>query len=99
MDFALICRDAPDALPRRLESRAEHMAGLKTAKTEGTIIDGGAILDSEGNMVGSVVLCRFPDRVALDAYLEREVYAREKIWDKIEVLEMRFVDWPKLMAS
>jgi uncharacterized protein YciI len=99
MDFALICRDVPGALPRRLEARAEHMAGLKIAKTDGTIIDGGAILDSEGNMVGSVVLCRFPDRAALDAYLEREVYARENIWAEIEILDMRFVDWAKLMAS
>ena len=59
MDFALICRDGRDALQRRLAARVEHMAGLKTGKTDGTIVDGGAILDDEGNMVGSVVLCRF----------------------------------------
>lgn len=99
MDFALICRDGRDALRRRLAARAEHMAGLKTGKTDGTIVDGGAILDDEGNMVGSVVLCRFPDRQALDAYLKSEVYAREQIWGDIEILEMRFVDWPKLMAN
>ncbi len=96
-DYALICRDAPGVLERRLAARAEHMAGLKLEKAEGRIVDGGAILDAEGSMAGSVVLCRFDDRSALDAYLAREVYAREEIWGDVEVLEMRFVDWPKLM--
>ncbi|WP_223478291.1 YciI family protein [Oricola indica] len=99
MDFALICRDAPGRLAQRMAARAEHMAGLKDEKLAGTIVDGGAILDSDGEMAGSVVLCRFPDRAALDAYLEREVYSREGIWGDIEVLEMRFVDWGSLMDA
>lgn len=99
MDFALICRDAPGVLETRLAARAEHMAGLKLEKAAGTIVDGGAILDDGGNMVGSVVLCRFPDRAALDAYLAREVYAREQVWGDVEIIEMRFVDWAKLMES
>ncbi|SIS69656.1 YciI family protein [Paracoccus saliphilus] len=96
-DYALICRDAPGVLERRLAARNEHMAGLKVEKAAGHIIDGGAILDAAGNMAGSVVLCRFDDRAALEAYLAREIYVREGIWGDIEVIEMRFVDWPKLM--
>ncbi|WP_136686086.1 YciI family protein [Falsirhodobacter xinxiangensis] len=99
MDFALICRDGAGKLEQRLAARAEHMAGLKTAKADGTIIDGGAMLDDAGNMVGSIVLCRFPDRAALDEYLTREPYARESIWGDVEIIEMRFVDWPKLMGE
>ena len=99
MDFALLCRDAPGVLEKRLAARTEHMAGLKVEKAAGTIIDGGAILDAEGNMSGSVVLCRFPDRAALDAYLVREVYACEGVWGEIAIIEMRFVDWAKLMAD
>lgn len=99
MDFALICRDAPGALQRRLLSRDAHMAGLRREKRMETIVDGGAILDAQGDMAGSVVLCRFPDRAALDAYLAREVYARDGVWAEIEILEMRFVDWTKLMAD
>lgn len=99
MDFALICRDAPGILEKRLAARAEHMVGLKAGKTDGTIVDGGAILDADGNMAGSVVLCRFPNRAALTEYLAREVYAREGIWGDIEIVEMRFVDWTKLIAD
>ncbi|WP_435171038.1 YciI family protein [Falsirhodobacter sp. 1013] len=99
MDFALICRDGEGTLEQRLAARAEHMAGLKTGKAAGTIVDGGAMLDADGNMVGSVVLCRFPDRAALDEYLGTEPYARDGIWKDVEIIEMRFVDWPKLMGE
>lgn len=98
-DYALICRDAPDALARRMDTRGAHMDGLKVEKAAGRIIDGGAILAPDGSMCGSVVLCRFDDRAALDAYLAREIYIRENVWDTIEVIEMRLVDWTTLMSS
>lgn len=97
--YALICRDAPGVLEERLAARAEHMAGLRVEKSAGRIKDGGAMLDAEGNMIGSVILCEFQDRAALDDFLSREVYARKNIWGDIEVLDMRFVDWAKLMAE
>ncbi|MGI3170888.1 YciI family protein [Pseudooceanicola sp. C21-150M6] len=97
--FALICRDAPGVLEKRLAARAEHMAGLKVEKAAGRIVDGGAIIDDDGNMAGSVVLCAFEDRAGLDAYLEREVYAREGIWGDIEIVPLKIVDWDKLMAG
>lgn len=99
VDYVLICRDAPGMLSRRLACRAEHMAGLKVEKAAGRIVDGGAILDAEGNMTGSVVLCRFDDRSGLEAYLKREIYARDDVWGEIEILEARFVAWDKLMAG
>lgn len=97
--FAPICRDAPDALAARMAARADHMAGLRTERAAGHMVDGGAMLDEAGNMVGSVVLCQFDNRAALDAYLSREIYAREGIWGEIEIIPMRFVDWSKLMAD
>lgn len=99
MDFALICRDAPDARDRRLAIRPAHFEGLKRERRDGYILEGGAILNEAGEMVGSVVLCRFPDRAALDAYLAREPYVQGKVWGEIEILETRFVDWPKLMGE
>lgn len=98
-DYALICRDAPGVLQQRLACRAQHMAGLKREKAAGSIVEGGAILGPDGQMAGSVVLCRFDDRTALDAYLAREVYARDGVWQEIEVLDLRLVDWPKLMGD
>lgn len=93
MQFALICHDRPGALAERLAVRNLHLSGVVDLKREGRIIEGGAILDAEGNMTGSVVLCDFPDRAALDAYLKSEVYVRNKVWETVEVLSVRLVQW------
>ncbi|WP_163268553.1 YciI family protein [Chelativorans alearense] len=95
MHFALICRDSKEAgtLEKRLAARDEHLERIHSMKAEGTIVDGGAILDETGEMVGSIVLCDFPDRAALDAYLESEIYAREGVWKDIEILPFKRVAW------
>jgi uncharacterized protein YciI len=93
MQFALICRDGVDVLQRRLAARDAHMENIHAMKATGEIIDGGAILNDTGDMVGSVVLCEFPDRATLDAYLAQEIYAKEQVWGHIEVLNLRRVAW------
>lgn len=93
MQFALICRDGPDAGDARLAARAEHLEGIRAMKARHEIIDGGAILNDSGDMIGSIVLCQFPDREALDAYLRDEAYVRQGVWQDVEVLPFRCVDW------
>lgn len=99
MQFALICRDNPGVLEKRLAARPEHIEGLKQARADGTLRDAGAMIDTDGNMCGSVVLCEFDNRAGVDDFLEREVYSREGIWGEIEVIEIRCVDWDALMAG
>ena len=94
MQFLLVCRDRDGALTERLAARAEHLAGVLDLWREGRIIDGGAILDPQGRMVGSVVMCDFPDRAALDAWLAREPYVTRGVWDQIEILDFKRVAWP-----
>lgn len=93
MQFALICRDGKDALDRRLSARTEHLASVKGLKRLGNIIDGGAILDDDGCMVGSVVLCDFPTKEDLDAWLLTEPFVREGVWEQIEILKFQRVNW------
>lgn len=96
MHFAIIARDskAADTLARRLAARDEHLEGIHRMKAEGTIVDGGAMLSEDGTtMIGSIVLCDFPDRAALDAYLASEIYAREGVWDDMEIVPFRRVAW------
>jgi uncharacterized protein YciI len=94
MQFVLICRDRDGALADRLAARAEHLAGVLELWHAGRIIDGGAILDAEGQMAGSVVLCDFPDRAALNTWLESEPYVVGGVWDQIEILDFKRVAWP-----
>ncbi|QGY00851.1 hypothetical protein MMSR116_02220 [Methylobacterium mesophilicum SR1.6/6] len=99
MQYVIVARDAPSALERRLAARGTHMEGIRARKQVGEIVDGGAILDEDGHMVGSIVMCEFPDRASLDAYLADEIYAREKIWDDIQIYPFRRVDWSALMGQ
>ena len=48
--------------------------------------------------MGSVLLCEFSDRAALDAYLAEEPFARERIWQDISVYPIHRVDWDALFA-
>ena len=93
MQFALICRDGSDSALARKNSRAEHLDQIHKMKAQGQIIDGGAILDNTGQMIGSIVLCEFPDRVSLDAYLRDEAYMRFGVWQDIEILPFQRVRW------
>ncbi|QND72858.1 YciI family protein [Tardiphaga robiniae] len=95
MQFTIIARDdtAEGTPAKRLAARVEHLERIHALKAEGAVIDGGAIIDPEGKMVGSIVLCEYPDRAALDAYIESEIYYRERVWKDIEVLPFRRVQW------
>lgn len=95
MYFTIIARDntAPGTLEKRLANRDAHLANIHAMKAAGTIVDGGAMLDDAGNMVGSVVLCEFPDRAGLDAYLAEEVYVTESVWGDVEIVPFRRVAW------
>lgn len=99
MHFVIIAKDVsgPDTLARRLAARPQHMKGLKRLKAEGRIIDGGAILGEGGQMTGSVVLCEFKDRAALDEYLNNEIYSTENVWGDLTIIPLRRVDWAALM--
>ena len=84
---------APGTLERRMASREEHLERIHQMKADGTIIDGGALLDDDGRMIGSIVLCEFPDRAAFDRYFESEVYRTKEVWGQVEVRPFRRVAW------
>ncbi len=95
MQFTIIAHDgtAAGTLERRLAAREQHMERIHAMKAEGTILDGGALIDDDGKMIGSVVLCEFPDRAALDAYIVSEIYFTQNVWKDITVLPFRRVQW------
>lgn len=95
MQFTIIARDdtAAGTLDKRLAAREKHMEGIHAMKAEGTIIDGGALIDDDGRMIGSVVLCEFPDREALRAYIDSEVYFTEGVWKDLMILPFKRVQW------
>ena len=81
MQFTIIARDdtAEGTLDRRLANRAAHMERIHELKAEGVIIDGGAMLDDAGRMIGFAIhhhhdstWVMTPDGYLEDLYLDPE---------------------------
>jgi len=91
MEFIVIARDGNDdgAPSRRMDARPGHIALSDEAIKRGEQILGAAMLDEHGTMRGSVMVVDFPDRAALDTWLEREPYVTGGVWKTIEVIPCR----------
>jgi uncharacterized protein YciI len=91
MQFILTGHDGSDAgaLERRMKVRENHLEKIADLKKSGNFICGGAILDDNGKMIGSMIVYEFPDRKALDGYLKEEPYIYGKVWEKIEIHPFR----------
>ncbi len=91
MQFLLLGYDGtdPGAPQRRLDSRSQHLARIAEMKRKGEFVFGGAILDENGQMRGSMVVYEFPDRASLDRCLEDEPYIVKGVWQKVEIKPFR----------
>jgi hypothetical protein len=91
MQFILTGYDGTDsgAQDRRMAVRGEHLEKIELLKKSGEFLFGGAILDEEGKMIGSVIVYEFPDREALDKKLKDEPYFTSGVWKKIEIHPFR----------
>ena len=78
-----------DLLEKRMAVRPRHLEGMKALGRQ--IIAAGGLLDEDGKMKGSALVMEFPDRDALDKYLENEPYVIEGVWQKIDIEIMNVV--------
>ena len=78
-----------DAGARRRAARGIHFEGIKPMVERGELRAAGAILDDAGNMVGSAIFAEFPSRAELDAWLKREPYVTQGVWQRIEIKPFR----------
>ena len=94
MQYLLTAFDGTDkgAEGRRLEARPEHLQKISQLKKRGEFLFGGAILNDEGRMIGSMILYDFPDRQTLDERLKEEPYIYRGIWEKIEIVPFRLAN-------
>jgi len=81
-----------DALQRRMNVRPHHLDGAKTLKENGNYIVGGAILNEEGKMMGSVMIVQFETEEALEAWKQGEIYITAGIWETVDVKPFRVAE-------
>lgn len=86
MQFLVIAHDHEDALERRLACRQDHVRVIDELKAKGHFQHGGAILNDSGHMAGSVLVCTFDSRQALDDdWLAKEPYILNQVWQSVEI--------------
>jgi uncharacterized protein YciI len=77
------------AFDRRMAVRPHHLDGAKHLKDNGNYVIGGAILNEEGKMIGSVMILQFETEEGLDAWKQGEIYITQKIWETVDIKPFR----------
>jgi len=77
------------ALERRMNVRPHHLDAAKEYKEKGNYIMGGAILNDEGKMIGSVMIFQFETEEELEAWKKGEPYITQKIWESVDIKPFR----------
>jgi len=88
MQFMVIAYDGQDdkALERRMAAREAHLKSAEAMFSQGRWLYAAGILNDEGQMIGSMIICDYPSREALDKqWLRDEPYVTGQVWEKITV--------------
>ena len=80
------------AFQRRMGVRPHHLDGAKELKKNGNYIIGGAILNDDGKMIGSVMILQFETEEELDAWKQDEPYITQKIWQMVDIKPYRVAE-------
>ena len=81
-----------EALERRMGVRELHLERVRKLKESGNHILGGAILNDQGMMIGSMMVMQFETEEALNDWLEHEVYITAKVWDRVDIRPFRVAE-------
>jgi uncharacterized protein YciI len=93
MEFVVIAHDYKDenALKRRMAAREEHLKFAEEMFEKGKWLFASALLDDEGKMNGSVILCDYQSEEELrKEWLDREAYVLGNVWEEIIIRKAKF---------
>lgn len=92
--YLIIAKDGNDdeAFERRRNVRPNHLAGAKKLKENGNFVIGGAMLDDENNMRGSIMIVQFETQDDFQNWYDNEPYITGGVWREIEVKPFRVAE-------
>lgn len=92
--YVIIAEDGKDdeSLERRKNVRPVHLAGARKLKENNNFVVGGAMLDNEGNMRGSVMIVQFETQEEFQKWYDNEPYITSGVWKTIEVKPFRVAE-------
>lgn len=91
MQFLVIAHDGTDseAPQRRLAARTAHLEGIGILRAQRKVIEGGALLNDNGDMIGSALIVDFPTESEMHDWLANDPYTIGKVWQHVEVKRFR----------
>lgn len=89
MHYVIHAYDHTDALDRRMAVRPAHLDYVRQLKANGQFVLGGALLDPNGRMIGSMLILDLETDEQLNQYLNTDPYIVQGVWDKIDVKPFR----------
>lgn len=92
--FLILAEDYKDAdaLSRRLSVREEHLKRVRKEKAEGRFVIGGAKLNEQNNMHGSMLVVQLENEDAVKQWVSEDPYVTGKVWEHIQILPFRVAD-------
>ncbi len=93
MQFQLLGYDGKDdgAQERRLAAREAHLEGARKMQATGTLISGGALLNNDGQMIGSTLYLDFESREALDSWVANDPYTLLGVWKEVIITPIKLL--------
>lgn len=91
MWYAIMCRDIPDSLERRLSARPRHLARLQQLQDLGRLLIAGPhpAIDAEdpgpNGFSGSLVVAEFPSLEEAQAWADDDPYLEAGIYAEVTV--------------
>jgi uncharacterized protein len=88
MHFFVLAYDGSDekALERRMAAREAHLKSANELYNNGQWLYAAALLNEDGKMIGSTIICDFSSRKELEEeWLKNEPYILGNVWKKIEI--------------
>ena len=84
MFIALIAKDKPGHLDTRKANRDDHLAYIKST---GVVAQAGPLLDSDGQMCGSLVVLDVADMAAAQNWADNDPYAKAGLFASVELIQ------------
>ncbi|GAB3769242.1 YciI family protein [Spirosoma horti] len=82
----------PGALDRRMAVRPAHLTYVRQLKEKGQFVLGGALLNPEQIMIGSMLILDLDTEADLQQYLKTDPYVVEGVWETLDVKPFRQAD-------
>jgi uncharacterized protein len=97
MWYAIIGRDAPDALQQRLQARPDHLQRLNALRDQGRLLIAGPLpaIDAEdpgpAGFLGSLVVAEFESLTDARDWADADPYVTAGVFTAVEVMPFRKV--------